>query len=77
MNKLFKELDMSIIENFEIIFDRSQNETAAKKNALDYYLLLIEEDADTEIDISEIIDIAESYGFNFDDFEKLIEENIE
>lgn len=77
MNNFFKELDMSVIEKFEIIFDRAQNETTAKKNALDYYFVLTEDDPNTEIDISEIIDIAESYGFNFDDFEELIEQNLE
>ncbi len=77
MNNFFKELDMSVIEKFEIIFDRAQNETTAKKNALDYYLILNEDDPDTEIEVSEIINIAESYGYNFDDFEDLIEQHLE
>jgi hypothetical protein len=77
MNNFFKELDMSVIEKFEIIFDRAQNETTAKKNALDYYFAMTEDDPNTEIEISEIINIAESYGFNFDDFEELIEQNLE
>ena len=77
MNNFFKELDMSVIEKFEIIFDRAQNETTAKKNALDYYLILTEDDPDTEIEVSEIINIAESYGYNFDDFEDLIEQQLE
>lgn len=77
MNNFFKELDMSVIEKFEIIFDRAQNETTAKKNALDYYLILTEDDPDTEIEVSEIINIAESYGYNFDDFEDLIEQHLE
>lgn len=77
MNNFFKELDMSVIEKFEIIFDRAQNETTAKKNALDYYLILTEDDPDTEIEVSEIINIAESYGYNFDDFEYLVEQHLE
>ena len=77
MNNFFKELDMSAIEKFEIIFDRAQNETAAKKNALDYYLILTEDDPNTEIEVSDIINIAESYGYNFDDFEDLIEQHLE
>ena len=77
MNNFFKELDMSVIEKFEIIFDRAQNETTAKKNALDYYLILTEDDPNTEIEVSEIINIAESYGYNFDDFEDLIEQHLE
>jgi hypothetical protein len=77
MDKLFKHLDVSLIEKFEIIFDRASNEKMAKSNALDYYMSLIEDDPDLDIDISEIINIAESYGYDFDDFEDLIEQSLE
>jgi len=77
MNKLFKELDMELIEKFEIIFDRATSESMAKKNALDYYMMLLEDDPEEEmIDVAEIINVAESYGYNFDDFEEMIEENM-
>jgi len=78
MNKLFKELDMELIEKFEIIFDRATGESMAKKNALDYYMILLEDDPEGEvIDVAEIINVAESYGYDFDDFEDLIEQNLE
>jgi hypothetical protein len=78
MNKLFKELDMELIEKFEIIFDRATSESMAKKNALDYYMILLEDDPEGEvIDVAEIINVAESYGYDFDDFEDLIEQNLE
>lgn len=78
MNKLFKELDMELIEKFEIIFDRATSESMAKKNALDYYMILLEDNPEGEvIDVAEIINVAESYGYDFDDFEDLIEQNLE
>lgn len=71
MLKLFKEHDEEIIQNFELIFDRASNEKTAKQNCVDYYKSLLEDDV--EVDIEEIIDLAESYGFDFDDFSTLLE----
>lgn len=69
---------MELIEKFEIIFDRATSESMAKRNALDYYMMLLEDDVDQDIiDISEIINVAETYGYNFDDFEDLIKQNLE
>lgn len=69
---------MELIEKFEIIFDRATSESMAKKNALDYYMILLEEHPEEEvIDVAEIINVAESYGYDFDDFEDLIEQNLE
>lgn len=69
---------MELIEKFEIIFDRATSESMAKKNALDYYMMLLEDDIDEDvIDVSEIINVAESYGYNFDDFEDLIRKSLE
>jgi len=70
MNKLFKEHNEEIIENFEIIFDRSSNEKSAKEKAISYYLTLI--DDEVEVDIDEIVSLAESYGYDFDDFSELV-----
>lgn len=74
MNNLFEEHNEELIENFEIIFDRSRDEKTAKSNAVDYYLCLLEEGK--HIDIEEIIQSAESYGYDFDDFETLVKENM-
>lgn len=73
LNKLFKEHDEEIIENFEIILDRATNEKSAKEKTVNYYKSLI--DDDIEVDIEEIISLAESYGYDFEDFEKLLEQN--
>jgi hypothetical protein len=73
MTKLFNEYDNSLIEKFEIIFDRAQNETTAKSRAVDFYLTLVEEGKD--VDTQEIIDSAEAYGYDFSDFEELVEES--
>jgi hypothetical protein len=70
LNKLFKEHDEEIIQNFEIIFDISTCEKTAKEKAFDYCRSLIDEDI--EIDIEEIVSLAESYGYNFDDFSKFV-----
>lgn len=73
MNELFKEDNTELyMEKFEIIFDRAKNETMAKSNAVDFYLTLIE-DEDISLDIEEITNLAESYGYDLSDFEELIE----
>ena len=71
MQNLFATYDLEVMEKFEIIFDRASNEKTAKQNAVSYYKSLIDENEEAEID--EIIDLAESYGYNFDDFETLVE----
>jgi hypothetical protein len=74
INNLFEEHNDQLIERFEIIFDRAQDEKTAKFNAVDYYLCLQEEGKDIDIDL--IINAAESYGFDFDDFDQLVKETI-
>lgn len=69
-NILFTDHDDSIIENFEVIFDRAASQKSAEKQAAEYYLELLEEGKD--IDLDEVINIAESYGFDFSEFEKTI-----
>lgn len=76
INNLFQEYDIELIEKFEIIFDRAQDEKTAKSNALDYYLCLVEDGKHIDIDIDQIVESAESYGYDFDNFRKLVEENI-
>jgi hypothetical protein len=71
MTNLFTEHSEEIIENFEIIFDSATNELSAKEKARSYYLSLV--DDDIEVDLEEIISLAESYGFDFDDFESFAE----
>jgi hypothetical protein len=73
INKLFKEHDEDIIQNFETIFDRAASEKTAKEKTINYYKSLV--DDDIEVDIEEIVSLAESYGYNFDDFEELLEEH--
>lgn len=73
MNNLFNQYDGELIEKFEIIFDRAKSEKMAKENAVEYFLSLQEEGH--EVDIEEIIDTAESYGYDLTDFETLIKQN--
>ena len=73
MKQLFKEENTEVyMEKIEIILDRAKNESMAKSNVVDFYLTLIE-DEDISLDIEEIIDKAESYGYDFSDFEELVE----
>ena len=74
MNNLFEEHNDELIENFGIIFDRATNESMAKSNALDYYLCLLDENQC--VDIDSIIDLAETYGYDFDNFKKLVKDNM-
>jgi len=74
MNNLFEEFNDELIEKFEIIFDRATDEKTAKSNAVDYYLCLQEEGKHIDMDL--IIDSAESYGYDFDDFKKLVNESM-
>jgi hypothetical protein len=73
MNNLFNQYDGELIENFELIFDRAKSEKIARENAVEYFLTLREEGK--EADIEEIIDSAESYGYDLSDFETLIKQN--
>lgn len=75
IDKLFSKYDVDIIEKFEIIFDRANSEKIAKDRAVDLYFTIKEENQDIEIDIQEIIESAESFGFDFEDFEELISQN--
>lgn len=75
MNQLFKEDNTELyMEKLEIIFDRAKNESIAKSNAVDLYLTLIEDEG-LSLDIEDIINLAESYGYDFCDFEELVEKN--
>jgi hypothetical protein len=75
MKNLFKETNTeTYMERLEIIFDRAKTENMAKSNAVDFYLTLIE-DEDIHLDIDEVIDLAESYGYDLSDFEELVEKN--
>lgn len=60
-----------ILEKFEIIFDRAKTEKIALTNAVDYYLCLLEDD-NTEVSIEEITELAEFYGYDFSEFEELV-----
>lgn len=74
MKNLFEETNEELIEKFEIIFDRAKNETAAKTNAVDYYLCLVEEGK--SFDPEQIIEVAENYGYDFSNFIDLVKENM-
>jgi hypothetical protein len=71
MQNLFTNYDLEVMEKFEIIFDRATNEKTAKQTAVSYYKSLMDENE--EVDIHEIIDLAECYGYDFDDFETLVQ----
>lgn len=75
MKELFKENNTELyMEKFEIIFDRAKNENTAKSNAVDFYLTIVEDEG-LSLDTEEIINLAESYGYDLSDFEELIENN--
>ena len=75
MKELFKENNTELyMEKFEIIFDRAKNENTAKSNAVDFYLTIVEDEG-ISLDTEEIINLAESYGYDLSDFEELIENN--
>jgi hypothetical protein len=75
MKELFKENNTELyMEKFEIIFDRAKNENMAKSNAVDFYLTLIEDEG-ISLDTEEIINLAESYGYDLSDFEEIVENN--
>ena len=74
MENIFTKPTEQYLERFEIIFDRAKTEKAAKSNAVDYYLTLVE-DEDITLDVEEVIELAEMYGYDLSDFEQLIQEN--
>lgn len=71
MQKLFKNYDETVIEKFEIIFDRAKSEKEAINNAIEYYLIL--QESETEVDIDEIIDAASNFGYDLENLESLIQ----
>lgn len=71
MKNLFKNYDETVIEKFEIIFDRAKSEKEALNNAVEYYYIL--QESGTEVDIDEVIDSASNYGYDFENFEKMIQ----
>jgi hypothetical protein len=46
----------------------------ARSNAVDYYLTLVEDEG-ISLETEEIIDLAESYGYDLSDFEELLEKS--
>jgi hypothetical protein len=69
MKQLFNDItDLSIMEKFEIILDRAKNENVALSNVADYYLTL-QESYNIDIDIDDIIELAENYGYDFSNFQ--------
>jgi hypothetical protein len=73
MHNLFNQHNEQIMENFEIIFDRAKSETFALSDALDYYDLLSEQNI--SVDIYEVIDLAETYGWDISSIKKEIKQN--
>lgn len=71
MQNLFKNYDETVIEKFEIIFDRAKTEKDALNNAIEYYFLL--QERGTEVDIDEIIDSASNFGYDFENLEDIIQ----
>ena len=74
MKELFLENNEEVLENFEIILDRAKTEKLAMTNCLDYYQLLTE-DYNIEISVDEVVDLAETYGYDFSDFKELVNKN--
>jgi hypothetical protein len=74
MKELFTQTTEQYLERFEIIFDKAKSEKMAKSNAVDYYLTLVEDEG-VSLETEEIIDLAESYGYDLSDFEELLENN--
>lgn len=73
MKELFKEENTEMyMDKMEIIFDRAKSEASAKSNAVDFYLTLIEDEG-ISLDIEEIINLGESYGYDLSDFEQMLE----
>ena len=71
MKELFMDNNEKVLEKFEIIFDRAKSEKNALSSAVDYYLCLLEDD-NTEVTIEEITELAEFYGYDFSEFEELV-----
>ena len=74
IHNLFTLTTEQYLERFEIIFDKAKSEKMAKSNAVDYYLTLVE-DENITLNVEEIIELAESYGYDLSDFEELLEQN--
>jgi hypothetical protein len=74
MKELFTQTTEQYLERFEIIFDKAKSEKIAKSNAVDYYLTLVEDEG-ISLETEEIIDLAESYGYDLSDFEELLEKS--
>lgn len=71
MQNLFKNYDETVIEKFEVIFDRAKTEKDALNNAIEYYFVL--QESGTEVDIDEVVDAASNYGYDFENLEELIQ----
>lgn len=74
MKELFTQTTEQYLERFEIIFDKAKSEKMAKSNAVDYYLTLVEDEG-ISLETEEIIDLAESYGYDLSDLEELLEKS--
>lgn len=65
--RLYNHLNETDMEKFEIVFDRAKNNNMAMSNGVELALMFIDQGLD--IDIEQIIEIAEEYGWDLSDFE--------
>jgi DNA polymerase I-like protein with 3'-5' exonuclease and polymerase domains len=76
MNELFQnpELESEMMNKFEVMFDRHTNGNITSKTA-DMYLSIMEEHG-IELDIESIINLAEEFGFELENLQEEIDENM-
>lgn len=74
MQNLFENYNTTIIEKFEIIFDRANSEKVALDNSVDYYLTLY--DNGIIPNIEEIVETAENYGYDFSEFKSRLQKEM-
>jgi DNA polymerase I-like protein with 3'-5' exonuclease and polymerase domains len=76
MNELFQnpELESEMMSKFEVMFDRHTNGNITSK-AADMYLSIMEEHG-IELDIESIINLAEEFGFELENLQEEIDENM-
>jgi len=76
MNELFHnpDIESEMLNKFEMLFDRHTTGSITHK-AVDLYLSTFEEHG-IELDIETIINLAEEYDINLENFAEEIEENM-
>ena len=74
MNNLFNENNTEAMEQFEIIFENAPNEEKAKHRAVNFYIDMIEDGH--EIDMDEVVDMADNYDYDFSNFAELVNERL-